>query len=72
MLKKADLNSEVGYSLCKSITLGQKMKLLKTHQKPIYKHIILILCKKTLEKTPTIREMRPFGILAKMASMQRL
>ena len=46
------------------------MKLPKTYQKGIYKDIILILCKKLLEKTPNIREMRPFWLLAKMASKQ--
>ena len=32
---------------------------------------MLILCKKPVEKTPNIREMRPFWILVKTASMQR-
>ena len=43
-----------GYTLCKIISLGQKMKLPKTYQKRIYKDIILILCKKLLEKIPNI------------------
>ena len=60
------------YSLVKIISLGQKIKLPKTYQKRIYMHIILILCKKLFEKTPNIRKIRPFWILAKMASMQRL
>ena len=42
------------------MTLGQKIKLPKTYQKRVYKHIILILCKKPLEKTPNIREMGQF------------
>ena len=61
-----------GYNLFKIITLVQKIKLPKTYQKWVYKHIILILCEKPLEKTPNIREMRPFSLLAKMASMRRL
>ena len=51
---------------------GSKNKIAKNILKRIYKHIILILCKKPLEKTPNIRQMRPFWILAKMASMQKL
>ena len=38
----------MGYSLCKIISLGQKIKLHKLHQKRLYKHIIVILCKKLL------------------------
>ena len=38
----------MGYSLCKIISLGQKIKLQKTHQKRLYKHIIVILFKKPL------------------------
>ena len=34
------------YTHCKIISLGQKMKLHKTHQKGIYNHITVILCKK--------------------------
>ena len=58
--------------LCKIITLGQKINFLKTYQKRIYRHIILILCKKLLQKTPNIREIRLFWLLPKLASMQRL
>ena len=47
-----------GYSPCKILTLGQKIKLLKTCEKPFYKHIKLVLCKKRLEKTANIRKMR--------------
>ena len=38
------------YSLCKIISLGQKIKLQKLHQIRLYKHIIVILCKKTALK----------------------
>ena len=40
----------MGYSFCKIINLGQKIKLHKTHQKQLYNHIIVILCKKTALK----------------------
>ena len=61
-----------GYSLSKIITLGQKIKLPKTYQKRVYRHNIVVLCKKPLLKTPNIRKTRPFLLLAKMASMQSL
>jgi len=40
----------------------KKLKLPKRYQKRIYKHIILILCKKTAGKKHlgNIRELRPF------------
>ena len=38
----------MGYSHRKIINLGQKIKLHKTHQKRLYKHIIVILRKKPL------------------------
>ena len=50
-----------GYSLCKILTLGQKLKFQKTYQNPFYKSFRIVLCKKPLEKTPNIREMRPFS-----------
>ena len=49
-----------GYSLCKIITLGQKLKFQKTCQNPFYKSFIVVLCKKPLQKTLNIREMRAF------------
>ena len=48
------------YSLCKIVTLGQKLKFKKTSQKQTYKWFTVVLCKKPLEKTPNIREMRRF------------
>ena len=53
------------------LILGQKIKLPKTYQKRIYKHIRPILRKKKPKKS-IIREMRPIWILANMTSMQRL
>ena len=58
-----------GYSLCKMVSLGQKLKMPKTCEKPFYKNIRVVLCKKPLEKTPNIREMRRFW---KSAILQRL
>ena len=48
------------YSLCKIDTFGQKLKFQKTCQNPFYKSFRNVLCKKPLEKTPNIREMRTF------------
>ena len=59
-------------SLCKMLSLGQKLKMQKTCDKRLYKHIRLVLCKKRLQKAANISEMRPFWKLAKMATMQRL
>ena len=58
-----------GYSPCKILTLGQKLKFQKTCQNPFYKSFRVVLCKKPLQKTPNIREMRPFW---KSGIMQRL
>ena len=58
-----------GYSLCKIVTLGQRLKLKKTWEKRFVNHIRVVLCKKPLEKTPNIREMRRFW---KTGIMQRL
>ena len=49
-----------GYSPCKILTLGQKLKFKKTCQNPFYKSFTVVLCKKPLQKTLNIREMRPF------------
>ena len=48
------------YSLCKIVTLGQKLKFQKTCQNPFYKSFRVVLRKKPLQKTPNIREMRRF------------
>ena len=49
-----------GYSPCKILTLAQKLKFQKTCQNPFYKSFTVVLCKKPLQKTPNIREMRAF------------
>ena len=59
-LEKAIAHACKGYSLCKMVSLGQKLKIPKTCEKRFYKNIGVVLCKKPLQKTPNIREMRPF------------
>ena len=49
-----------GYSPCKILTLAQKFKFQKTCQNPFYKSFRVVLCKKLLQKTLNIREMRAF------------
>ena len=49
-----------GYSLCKMVILGQKIKLPKTCEKRFYKHITDVLYKKRLLKTPNIWEWHDF------------
>ena len=49
-----------GYSPCKIVTLAQKLKLQKTCQNPFFKSFTVLLCKKPLQKTPNIREVRAF------------
>ena len=45
---------------CKILTLGQKLKFQKTCQNPFYKSFTVVVCKKPLEKTLNIREIRLF------------
>ena len=49
-----------GYSPCKILTLAQKLKFQKTCQNAFYKSFRVVLCKKPLQKTLNIREMRAF------------
>ena len=49
-----------GNSPCTILTLGQKLKFQKTCQNPFYKSFTVVLCKKPLQKTLNIREIRPF------------
>ena len=58
-----------GYSPCKIPTLGQKLKFQNTCQNQFYKSFPVVLWKKPLQKTRTIREMRQFW---NSAIMQRL
>ena len=50
-----------GYSPCKILTLAQKLKFQKTCQIPFYKSFTVVLCKKTLQKTPSLREIGAFS-----------
>ena len=49
-----------GYSPCKILSSAQNLKFKKTCQNPFYKSFTVILCKKPLQKTRNIREMRAF------------
>ena len=49
-----------GYSLCKIVTLGQKLKMQKNMLKPVLQHIAVVVCKKRLDKTANVRKKRPF------------
>ena len=51
---------KIGHHLCKILTLPQKLKFKKTCPNPFYKSFTLVLCKKPLQKTLNIREMRAF------------
>ena len=57
------------YRLCKMVSLGQKLKMPKTCENPFCKNMTVVLCKKPLQKTTNIREMRQFW---KSAILQRL
>ena len=59
ILKMGKKSQCKGYRLCKMVSLGQKIKLPKRCEKRFYKYIIDVLCKKRLQKTLIIREMRP-------------
>jgi len=58
-----------GYRPCKILTLAQKLKFQKTGENPVYKSFTVVLCKKPLQKTLNIPEMRAFS---KSAIMQTL
>ena len=49
-----------GYSPCKIFTLAQKFKFKKTCQNPFYKSFRVVLCKKPLQETLNIPDMRAF------------
>ena len=60
------------YSLCKMVSLGQKLKMPKRCEKQFYEHNRVVVCKKPLPKTPCIRKMRAFWKWPKLATIQRL
>ena len=61
-----------GYRLCKMVSLAQKLKLLKTWQKRLYKQIRMVLRKNPLETQAKNQKISRFLKLAKMATLQRL
>ena len=61
-----------GYSLCKMVSLAQKLKMPKRCEKRFYDHIRVAVCKKPLLKTPNTRKMRAFWKWSKLATTQRL
>ena len=50
------------YSLCKMVGLGQKVKMPNTAEKPLYKNIRFVLCKRLLKETPDIPSTFNFGM----------
>ena len=58
-----------GYSPYEILTLGRELKFQKTCQNSFYKSFRVVLCKRPLQQTLNIREMRPFS---KSIVMQRL
>ena len=61
--KKKDQNWPpcMGYSPCKLVSLGQKLKMLRRCEERLYDHIRVVVCKKLLQKTPNIRKIRGYG-----------
>ena len=49
-LTKAIAHAKAIYSLCKMVSLGQKLKMPKTCEKQFYKNFKVVLCKKTAPK----------------------
>ena len=60
------------YSLCKMVSLGEKIKWPKRCEKPFYKHIKDVLCRKRLQKTLNHSRNETILKIGKMATMQRL
>ena len=54
------------------ISLAQKLKLIKTCEKRLYKLIRIFLRKKLLQKRATKQKISRFEDLAKMATLQTL
>ena len=71
-MAKSGLNAKAIYSPCKILSLGQKKNWLKHAKNVSKKDIRVVLCKKQLEKTANIRNVRLFWKWSKMATMQRL
>ena len=61
------------YSLCKMVTLGQKLKMQKKPLKTFLQHIAVVLCKKKrFKKAANNRKTRPVSKWAKLATKKRL
>ena len=60
------------HRLCKMVSLAQKLKLLETCEKRLYKLIRMDLRKKPLQKRADNQKISRFEYLAKMATLQRL
>ena len=60
------------YRLAKIVNLGQRLKMHQNFLNIFLQHILVVLCKKRLQKTANIRKMRAFFKLPKMATKQRL
>ena len=58
--KLAKMATSKGYSLGKTVTLGQKLKIQRNIIKTFLQDIAVVLCKKRFEKTANIRKMRAF------------
>ena len=53
----------MGYSPCKMVSLVHKLKMPKRCEKRFLDLITVVVCKKkTLQKTPNIRKIEPFGL----------
>ena len=59
-----------GYSLCKMVSLGKKLKMQKRCEKRFYNHIRVVLCIKPPLKTPNIKDMRGLLKWPKLATTQ--
>ena len=57
-LAKVKAHAHAAYTLCKMVSLGQKLKMPKTCEKPFYKNITVVLRKKPLGIRANIREKR--------------
>ena len=57
---KIEQNACKSYNICKILTLAQKLKFQKTCQNTFYKSFQVVLCKKPLQKTLNIGEIRAF------------
>ena len=56
----------MGYSPCKMVSLGQKLKMPKRCEKRFYDHIRVVVCKKPLKKTLNIRKNESILKMAKI------